>query len=81
MMLSQGALGLTRLLCLTNITLMEETLSETIFRRIHCLIIIFSGIAVCLAQILSGDILTGTAYNMLTRQGVPPGMVSPIFYY
>ena len=58
---------------------MEEALSETSLRLIHCLITILSGIVVCSAQILSGDILTGTAYNLLTRQGVPPGILSHVY--
>ena len=77
--LSPGILGLTRFLCLVNITFMEEALSETSLRLIHCLITFLSGIVVCSAQILSGDILTGTAYNLLTRQGVPPGILSHIY--
>jgi hypothetical protein len=34
---------------------------------------VVSAVSACLAQIMSGDILTGTAFTLFTRMDVPTG--------
>ena len=64
--LSLGGIALVRLLCQINISVMEEQIGEKAIRVTHAFTTLAMAIISCIALLASGDILTGTAYNLLT---------------
>ena len=69
-----GVMSLMRTVCIINITLIEETMTEQTFRSLHFLVTYITAFATCSVNMFSGDVLTGTGANLLTRQSIPPGM-------
>ena len=67
MLVHLGLLCIIRILCLKYISFMEETLGEKII-RITLLSLSFAAAVInCTALIVSGDILSGTVYNVMTN--------------
>jgi hypothetical protein len=52
---------------------MEENLGETFIRLITAFVTLVTSVTVCVTQIISGDITTGTVYIMVTGKTVPVG--------
>jgi hypothetical protein len=65
---------LVRISCLTNVLCIEEVLGEKIVRVSMAVIVMITGITVCAVQVMSGDVWTGTAFNLITGNHVPEGM-------
>ena len=64
--ISLGGIALIRLLCQINITVMEEQIGEVAIRVTHALGTLVLSIVAGGAVLVNGDILTTTAYNLLT---------------
>lgn len=71
--LSLGAMAMIRLLCLINISLMEETIGEFSIRVLHFGFTIIFSIVSCGVLFASGDILLTPVYNLMTGQANPTG--------
>ena len=74
---SQGSFCLVRILCLRQISLMEESVGEKVTRFMLFCFSICVAILNCTALIFSGDISSGTVFNMITRQMAQSGTVKP----
>jgi len=59
---------------LTNLNFIEEKIGEAKTRIIITMTAIVMAILACSAQIVSGEINSGTAFAFLTRQTVTTGM-------
>ena len=57
-----------RTLCLTNLSFIEEMIGENLIRILMNGITLLIAISACTAQILSGEINSGTAYILLTEK-------------
>jgi hypothetical protein len=68
-----GCLCIVRILCLANLSFVEDVIGETRTRVSIAGLTVVLAIAACVAQILSGDINSGTAFAFLTRQAVATG--------
>ena len=64
--ISLGSIALIRFLCQINITVMEEQIGEITIRVVHALATLITAIVAAAALLASGDILTGSTYNILT---------------
>jgi hypothetical protein len=69
-----GCLCILRLVCLTNLTFVESRIGETNTRLGIAVLTAVVATAACVAQNISGDINSGTAYAFLTRQTVDTGI-------
>jgi hypothetical protein len=69
-----GCLSILRIVCLTNLNFIEEKIGEAKTRIIITMTAIVMAILACSAQIVSGEINSGTAFAFLTRQTVTTGM-------
>ena len=69
-----GCLSILRIVCLTNLNFIEEKIGEAKTRIIIAVTAIAMAILACAAQIVSGDINSGTAFAFLTRQTVTTGL-------
>ncbi len=54
---------------------MEESIGETFIRIIVAGIGFIGAIAVCIAQLVSGEILTGAYYYLITKDSVQAGKI------
>ena len=57
-----------RTLCLTNLSFIEEMIGENLIRILMNGITLLMAISACTAQIISGEINSGTAYILLTEK-------------
>ena len=64
--ISLGGIAFVRFLCQINITMMEEQIGERTIRITHAITTFAVAVSAVVALLVSGDILTGTAYNLLT---------------
>ena len=78
--ISLGCIILIRLMCLINITFMEETIGEFGIILIHFSTTFICGVVLCGILVLTGDILTVTAHNLMTRNAVPMGNNIPFSF-
>ena len=63
-----GSFCLVRILCLTKISFMEETVGEKPIRIFLFCFSFVAAIANCSALVVSGDIINGTVFNMMSQQ-------------
>ncbi len=61
------------MLCMWNVSFMEETIGEKKMRSAVGCVCLFSSVTVCALLIYSGEIETGSVFSLATRQGVPGG--------
>jgi len=66
-------LSVLRVASLTHMNFLDETIGESLIRKIIAIINFSCGISVCIAQWLSGEVLTGTIYNVLAKDNIPAG--------
>ena len=68
-----GCLCILRIVCLANLSFVEDVIGENRTRVSITGLSIFLAVAACVAQVLSGDINSGTAFAFLTRKAVTTG--------
>ncbi len=69
-----GSLAIVRLLCIIDITLVENKIGQFGVRTTAITFVILVSLTVCGALIVTGDIATGAAFNLVTNQSVSLGM-------
>ena len=73
--LSLGSLSMIRLLCLIDVSLMEETIGEFPIRVFHFGFTVIFSVLSCGVLMVSGDILSTPVYNLMTGQANPIGNI------
>ena len=68
-----GLLCILRIVCLTNLTFVESVVGENRTRLGIAVTTVTLAVAACVAQNISGDINSGTAYALLTGHAVTTG--------
>ena len=63
-----------RILCLQNITFVEDHFDEKWVRISAAMIGSVNSLISCILIALNGDVMTGTVFSMLTKQAIPDGM-------
>ena len=72
-MLHFGNSCVLRIVCLKFFSFLEEVVGEKTIRILVACFSFAGSIANCIALVLTGDILNGTMYNMLTKQTTKAG--------
>jgi hypothetical protein len=73
--LNLGFFSIVRMLCIANSTFMEERIGEQKTLGAVGFIVISASVSVCVCIIMSGEILTGSIYSLVTHQLTPGGTV------
>ena len=68
-----GYLCVVRIICLRNITFVEESIGETTLRVVFIVVVVVSGVTVTTILIVTGDVASGTIFILITRKAVPVG--------
>lgn len=74
--INAGFLCIIRILCIVNMTLIEETLGEFRIRLISSVLTLISGLTVASLFVVFGDVNTGSPIALLTMQIVHPGKIT-----
>jgi uncharacterized membrane protein len=70
-----GLINTVRTVSLTPLIVFIDTIDEKLTCITLRVITVIAGVAACSAQIFSGDVFTGTTYNLVTRSKVQEGNV------
>ena len=62
-----------RMLCMSNVTFMEESVGEKKARLTVGIVCLVSSVTVCALLIFCGEIETGSVFSLATKQVVPGG--------
>ena len=68
-----GCLGIVKILCIVNLTFMEEIVGETLARILVIGTIVIFDASACALFWFQDDLRTGTAMTLLTNTSVPTG--------
>ncbi len=69
-----GSLAVVRLLCVIDSNLIEVKFGQFWVRTTDITCVILVSMTACGILIVTGDIATGAAFNLITNQSVPLGM-------
>ena len=68
-----GLVNLIRILSLTRMLVFIETIDEKLICATLRVVTVIAGVTACAAQVLSGDVFTGTHFNIVTRSKIQEG--------
>lgn len=71
--IQMGTICIIRILCILNLTFMEETVGETLVRIVAIGFTFFGTGAVCIVYIMIDDMFSGTAMTLFTHHILPTG--------
>lgn len=71
--IQMGSICIIRILCILNLTFMEETLGENLIRTVAIAFTLFWSIFICVLFVVIDDIYSGTAMTLFTHNVLPTG--------
>ena len=71
-----GLINTVRMISLTPMIVFIETIDEKLICTTLKVATVIAGGMACIALVFSGDIFTGTVYNLVTRNKIPQGLFS-----
>ena len=64
---------IVRIFCILDISFMEETIGESLIQIFVAILTLISSSAACFMLLISGDMLSGSFFNLLAKKTVPAG--------